>query len=140
MLSFIQFSTVNRLEIAENLVPVFLEPPKKEVKKRDPVDIDGDLDPNNDGDLGDMGDMGDMGEDLGDPNDPDFKPFNPENKYWTYYDGNPRNYMQILYKLTKINPSEFDYNKKNMNEKLFNMMSTIAQSTDTSIYFGKLTG
>ncbi len=35
-------------------------------------------------------------------------PFKPENYVWTYYNGNPRNYSQILLKYAKYKLDDFN--------------------------------
>lgn len=92
-------------EIEEQLEEIFLEPPKKPVKVKNPLDVSGDMGDGGNVDDGNMQDNADGldnmdNNDPGDPNDPDNKkPYNPYNKSWTDYNGQPRNYLQILTKL-----------------------------------------
>ena len=56
--------------------------------------------------------------------DPEGKPkFKPELFEWSWYDGKPRNYIQVIKKLTKIEPSNLrEYNVNMLNDDLFNLV------------------
>jgi hypothetical protein len=59
-------------------------------------------------------------EEEGDENKPKFK---PELYEWSWYDGKPRNYIQVVRKFTKIEPgNEKECSGENVGEELFNFI------------------
>ena len=56
--------------------------------------------------------------------DPEGKPkFKPELFEWSWYDGKPRNYIQVLKKLTKIEPSNLkEYHVNMLHDDLYNLV------------------
>jgi adenylate kinase family enzyme len=142
--SFIQI-TEKELETNEKLEEVFLEPPVKKVtKKVDPLDVDGENDGNIDGDMDNM-DMDNMDGDVdgGDPDDPEAKkPYNPYNKSWTDYNGKPRNYLQILSKLTHKDVKKYEAERGPIDAKkkfveIFSSLISEPEENKNSIHYIK---
>ena len=103
--SFIQV-TYEDLQTSENVEEIFLEPPKKAVKKdvlnnSNMEDADGNP-------IADANMEDNMEENMEEnPDEP--KKYNPFGKSWSDYNGIPRNYLQILSKLSKLQVQSPDH-------------------------------
>ncbi len=96
MSTFIQFTALDLKFIEDEVAEKpYVEPPKQKVQ--DPFDIDGDNADNENKEPENKEPENADGQ--GDENMPKFK---PENFAWTNYDGNPRNFIQILLRLKKL--------------------------------------
>ena len=61
--------------------------------------------------------------------DPDKPKWNPDEYAWTWYDGQPRNYVQILRKFTKTDPSnEKECAAHEVNDIISNLISNIIRN------------
>lgn len=115
--NFIQI-TSRAIQAEEILEPEFLEPPKKPEKPKDDLDVSGkEDDENKEGDGGE--DMGNENMDGQEEGDEAKKKFTPFNKFWNTYDGEPRNYLQILKKLTAWDLSQENINRNDLDSYLY---------------------
>ncbi len=87
------------------------EPPKVEVVK-DKLDISGEENPE------EKKEEEPVPEEENDENKPKFK---PELYEWSWYDGKPRNYVQVVRKYTKIEPSnEKECSLTSIDDEIYN--------------------
>lgn len=112
------------IEFDDNIEEILLDAPKKEIKKKDLNNSenieDGQIENNNN----QNDEQAEMEE-----NPDEIKKFNPFGKSWSNYNGKPRNYIQILKKLTKldiISPNKSLNNEeiiKYLNESIFTQIN-----------------
>ena len=111
--AFIQL-TKNEIKKIEEEKPeqLIIEKPKKKIET-DPLDVDGPV----------GGEEAPQEEPPPEEENPDGIPkFKPENFSWTYYDGNPRNYFQILKRLKNFEVEEKEV-EGNCREELIKSVS-----------------
>ena len=111
--AFIQL-TKNEIKKIEEEKPeqLIIEKPKKKIET-DPLDVDGPV----------GGEEAPQEEAPPEEENPDGIPkFKPENFSWTYYDGNPRNYFQILKRLKNFEVEEKEV-EGNCREELIKSVS-----------------
>jgi hypothetical protein len=61
--------------------------------------------------------------------DPDKPKWNPDDFAWSWYDGEPRNYVQILRKFTKTDPAnEKECSGQEVNDILNNLISNVIRN------------
>jgi hypothetical protein len=106
-----------RIQLEEEEVRIKKEPEIKVEVKKDP--------------LNDSGEEENKEEELPveEEDDPDKPKFNPDEYAWSWYDGQPRNYVQILRKFTKTDPSnEKECAMKEVSEVVTNLVSGVIKN------------
>lgn len=125
-MSFINISN-KAIAIQESEEPVLLELPKpKVVEKKDELDISGEVkEPVEEAEKKEEEAEGE-GE-----NKPKFK---PEGFSWTSYDGNPRNYVQVVSKFTKYPVVEEHTTVRNLENTLVDILAGDIQQKEGKIH------
>lgn len=118
----------------ERVEEVYLEPPKKQKKKKEISENSDNEDKNNNlndeekKELEENEENEDKNEEENENenDDPDFKkPYNPYGKSWSDYNGQPRNYLQILKKFTGNSINEYNIQNSNKKDKVENIIQKL---------------
>lgn len=124
-MSFINISN-KKPEIDESEEPLLLEIVKpKVIEKKDELDISGEMKEN-----AEEPEKKDEDQD-GEAEKPKFK---PEGFSWTYYDGKPRNYVQVISKFTKYPIIEDHSTVRNMENTIIQILSSDIKQKDGKIH------
>jgi hypothetical protein len=62
--------------------------------------------------------------------------FKPENYAWTYYDGKPRNYIQILYRLRKLPFEKMSVHSRDIKSTIFENIENHLKNWETEQTYG----
>lgn len=124
MMSYINI-TNKQLHIQETEEPILLEVAKpKIVEKKDELDISGEVKEQ-------VEEPEKKEEDAEGENKPKFK---PEGFSWTSYDGNPRNYIQVVSRFTKYPSVEDNTTVRNLENTLIEIVANDIQQKEGKIH------
>lgn len=128
--SFIQISQ-NHPKSEENEELIELEQPKpKEPKRRKKSGED-----NNEDGEEQLEEQPEEEKEEEEEVDPDAKPpFKPWEFKWTFYDGRPRNYLQILKKYTTYPLEQLSFNKEEIPKEIYKILSEVIEKKEGKLY------